>query len=286
MNVLVLGAGGMAGHLIALYLREQGWAVDTLSATNPLDSKTHLIDVTDQKRLTNFLTNRHYDAVINCIALLVKPSEEHKDLAVYLNSYLPHFLATFYKDNKTKVIQIGSDGIFSGEHAPYAEDALPDGTSFYGRTKALGELDNDKDLTFRLSITGPDTRPNAPGLFNWFLTQPKGSEISGYTNVMWSGVTTLEIAKAIKAAIEQNLTGVYHLTPKDTISKFDLLQLLQAVFDRKDVTITPSTGSAVGTTLTSKRHDFKYQVPDYKTMIEDLKTWIHTRQKLYNHYER
>lgn len=281
----MLGAGGMAGHLIALYLREQGYAVDTLSATNPLDSKTYLMDVTDQKRFKNFLSTHHYDAVINCIALLVKPSEEHKDLAVYLNSYLPHVLESQYKDSKTKVIQIGSDGVFSGEQAPYDEDALPDGTSFYGRTKALGELDNSKDLTFRLSINGPDMRPDAPGLCNWFLTQ-KDAEIFGYTNVMWSGVTTLELAKAIKAAIEQNLTGVYHLAPEDTISKYDLLQLLQASFDRRDVAIKPSEGSLVGTTLTSKRNDFKYQVPDYKTMISDVKKWVDAHLKIYKHYEK
>ena len=52
------------------------------------------------------------------------------------------------------------------------------------------------------------------------------NEIKGYTNVFWSGVTTLELARCIEIAIEKKLTGLYHLTNYEKISKFELLQLI------------------------------------------------------------
>ena len=122
------------------------------------------------------------------------------------------------------------------------------------------------------------------GLFNWFYSQH--GEVSGYTNVLWSGITTVELARAIQAALEQDLAGLYHLAPKDTISKFDLLQLFKEVFDRRNIELKPVEGEAVGTTLTSAKKDFRYQVPDYQTMVHDMKVWIEKHPKLYKHYER
>ncbi|HEV7454991.1 MAG TPA: sugar nucleotide-binding protein [Candidatus Saccharimonadales bacterium] len=282
MKILVLGAGGMAGHVVSLYLRENGFTVDTLSAKNALDERTHLIDVMDHKMFKAFLDAHHYDVVVNCIGLLVKPSEEHKDTAIYLNAYLPHFLEAYYQDSKTKVIHIGSDAVFSSKNPPYREDAACDGESFYGRTKALGEIQNAKDLTFRMSIVGPDMNRDGKSLFNWFYAQ-KG-EIFGYTNVLWNGVTTIELAKGVKAAIEQDLTGIYHLIANDSISKFALLQLFKEVFKRSGTTVTASEGIATGAALVNTRTGFKHQVPDYKTMIKDMKAWMENHPKLYSHY--
>jgi dTDP-4-dehydrorhamnose reductase len=284
MNILVLGAGGMAGHVITLYLRENGFSVDTLSAHNKLDEKTHLIDVTVDAELKDFLENNTYDVVVNCIALLTKPSEEQKALAVYLNAYLPRFLEEHYKDTKTKIIHISTDAVFATTHSPYKEDNKYSGESFYGRTKALGEIDNDKDVSFRLSIVGPSMQVDGSGLFNWFYSQ-KG-EIQGYSNIVWNGITTTELAKAIMAAIEQNVTGIYHLSPKEDISKFDLLQLFKEIFERNDITVKPVEGSAIGTTLINTRKDFDYTIPDYKTMVSEMKTWIENHPKLYPHYEK
>lgn len=284
MKVLVLGATGMAGHVVSLYLQESGINVTTVSAHNSLDQNTHLVDVTDIEKLQAFLDDNQYDIVINCIGLLVKQSNEKKDLAVYLNAYLPHFLERYYADSKTKIIHISSNGIFSSKNPPYTEDSAYDGESFYGRSKALGELLNAKDLTIRLSIIGPELNQEGTSLFNWFYHQT--GEISGYTNVLWNGITTLELAKAIKAAIEQNLVGVYHLVPDETISKFELLRLLKEVFDRKDIHVNPVKGAHLDGTLVSTRKDFAYQVADYKTMIADMKTWIDGHSNLYKQYEK
>ncbi len=281
MKVLVLGAGGMAGHVVSLYLKENGLTVDTQSARNTLDKDTHLIDAMDIQKLETLLEYNQYDVVINCIGLLVKQSEERKDLAVYLNAYLPHFLENYYKDSSTKIIHVSSNGVFASK-GPHQEEDIYDGNSFYGHSKALGEIINEKDLTLRLSIIGPEIRKDGTSLFNWFYNQT--GTISGYTNVLWNGITTIELAKAICAALRQEITGIYHLVPNETISKFDLLQLFKEVFARKDVTINPIQGESSDSTLINTRKDFDFSVLPYDKMIEDMKVWISEHSRLYPHY--
>lgn len=272
----------MAGHVVSLHLKESGHKVDTLSARNRLDKNTHLVDVTDLSNFEKFLDNHSYDVIVNCIGLLVKESEQHKNLAVYLNSYLPHFLESRYRDG-AKIIHLSTDCVFSGKQPPYSEDSEYDGQTFYDRSKALGEIINDKDLAFRMSIVGPDMSKSGTGLFNWFFQQ--SGDITGFTNAMWTGVTTIELAKAINAAIDQNLTGLYHLVPEGNISKFELLKLFKEVFNRQDIVIKPDANFAVDKSLINTRTDFKYDIPSYQSMVEDMKQWILDHKQLYKNYE-
>ncbi|NDD84741.1 NAD-dependent epimerase/dehydratase family protein, partial [bacterium] len=217
MKVLVLGAGGMAGHVVATHFREQDYDVETISSTKPVFGDTTLLDVTNQDAFSEYLEGRDYSAIVNCIGILVKQSEEQKDLSTYLNSYLPHMLEARYRNTATKIIHLSTDCVFSGKNAPYTEDAPYDGELFYDRTKALGEIKNDKDLTLRMSIIGPDLSPSGTGLFNWFMSQ--SGNINGYSKSIWNGITTIELAKAIEEAIAQDVTGLYHLVPSGNISK-------------------------------------------------------------------
>lgn len=284
MRVLVLGAGGMAGHVIATHLKESGLLVDTVSAKNMLDNTTTLIDATDQRLLDDYLSKNKYDIIVNAIGILVKQSENRKDLSTYLNSYLPHHLEFLFKNTDTKIIHLSTDCVFSGKNAPYNEDSAYDGELFYDRTKALGEIINNKDLTFRMSIIGPDTQESGIGLFNWFYAQT--GEILGFTNAIWNGITTIELAKAIKSAIDQNITGLYHLVPDENISKYNLIELFKNIFSRTDISIKPDDRLSLDKTLVNNRTDFNYIVPGYTQMIEEMKQWIDTHNELYTHYER
>lgn len=209
MKVLILGSTGMAGHLITLYFQQQGHEVTAFSNTPFPYCKNIIGDAFDTKMFKQMLIDDEYDAVINCIGILNEAAEEKKSAAVYLNSYLPHLIADMLKDKKTKLIQMSTDCVFAGNGGPYYEDSLRDGKTFYDRTKALGEVEDDKNLTFRNSIVGPDMNPNGIGLFNWFMKQ-KGT-IQGFSGAIWTGVTTLTLAKAIEQAIKENLTGLYNL---------------------------------------------------------------------------
>lgn len=282
MKFLILGATGMAGHTISLYLHEQGHEVTTFSRTAFPYGKNITGDSTDEWLLFSMLLKEEYDVVINCIGVLNEACEVTHSRAVFLNSYLPHSIANTLKNTPTKIIHMSTDCVFSGQSPPYSEQSMPDGTTFYDRTKALGEINDNKNLTFRNSIIGPDMKTNGIGLFNWFMKQQ--GTLNGYTGAIWTGVTTLTLAKAMERAAVENLTGLYHLVNNQSIRKFDLLNLFNTHFKAGQLTIVPSDAVKADKTLVNNRNDFSFKVPSYETMIREMKEWIETHQELYPHY--
>jgi len=281
---LVLGSTGMAGHTISLYLSEQGHEVTAFS-TKPFPYCKNLIgDAMDRGCMTSILQEDVYDVVINCIGVLNQDCDHEPSRAVYLNSYFPHFLADTLKKRSTKLIHMSTDCVFSGRSGSYNENSFRDGETFYDRTKALGEIDDQKNLTFRNSIIGPDLKENGIGLLNWFMKQ-QGS-INGYSKAIWTGVTTLTLAKALERAANENLTGIYQLVNNESISKFDLLGLFNKHMKENKVRILPSEEVIVNKSLVNNRNDFSFQVPSYEQMVLEMKEWVFRHQELYPHYFR
>ncbi len=279
MKILILGATGMAGHTISLYFIESGYKVTTLSR-HPFPFGNNITgDATDFTFLKKVIGTNSYDVIINCIGILNKDAEENQYSAVLLNSLLPRAIVEWTKTTKTKLIHMSTDCVFAGNTGPYSENSIPDGISIYDRSKALGEVNDFKNLTFRNSIIGPDMNPNGIGLFNWFMKQKK--PILGYSEAIWTGVTTLTLAKAMKCAINQNLTGLYNLVNNDSINKFDLLELFNKNFRDSSVDITKSNQLKMDKTLINTRNDFTFVVPSYEKMIEEMKSWVVDHKDIY-----
>lgn len=281
MKYLVLGAGGMAGHLITNYLIEQNEIVEGLERRNLPFCKTHVIDATNFDKVKNIIQNNDYDIIINCIGLLNQNAEDNVDQAILLNAYLPHFLAKITKETNTRVFQMSTDCVFSGKKGHYTELDLPDGETYYDRTKALGELNDNKNLTFRNSIVGPDINCNGIGLFNWFMKQ--SGEIKGFEKSIWTGVTTLTLAKAMHKASKQNLTGIYNLVNNDNISKYDLLELFNK-YSGKELRINKVEGIKQDKSLYRTRNDFEFTVPSYEQQVSEMFQWIDEHKELYTLY--
>ena len=282
MKILVLGANGMAGHTISLYFIEKGYDVTTFSLSPVSYGKNIVGDALDTPFMKLLLLKDDFDVVINCIGLLVKGCEQNPDRAIYLNSYLPHFVVNTLKERETKFIQMSTDCVFAGNAGPYYEDSEPDGQHLYDKTKALGEINDTKNLTFRNSIIGPDINPHGSGLFNWFMGQ-KG-EINGFTKAIWTGVTTLTLAKAMESAVEENLTGLKNLVNNDTINKFDMLGLFNRHLKSNLITILPTENLNIDKSLLTKRRDFSFAVPSYEEMVVEMKEWIYSHKDIYPHY--
>ncbi len=282
MKFLILGCNGMAGHTISLYLKENGHEVMGFDRQKSQYIKSVSGDACDIDFVKNLIADGKYDSVINCIGILNQFAEQNKSLAAFLNGYFPHFLAEVTSSTDTQVIHMSTDCVFSGKKGQYTESDFKDGESFYDRSKALGELDDDKNITLRNSIVGPDINPQGIGLMNWFMQQQ--GAISGYTKAMWTGQTTLQLAKTMEAAARERASGLYNTVPDTSISKFDLLGLFNKYLKNDSMVINPIEGVNADKSLKRTRYEFDYKIPDYEVMVSELADWVIKHKDMYPHY--
>ena len=283
MKFLVLGCNGMAGHITSLYLKEQGHEVFGFDRTKSALVNSVSGDARNTDQLRTIIDDGKYDSVINCIGILNQFAENNKALASFLNGYLPHFLAETTDGTDTQVIHMSTDCVFSGKRGQYTEDDYPDGETFYDRSKALGELNDCKNITLRNSIVGPDINENGIGLLNWFMKQT--GEINGFTGAMWTGQTTLQLAKTMEVAAKEKAHGLFNTVPDHAISKFELLGLFNKYMRYDAVKINPVVGVSADKSLKRTKFEFDYLIPDYEIMVAELAEWIKMHKALYPHYD-
>jgi dTDP-4-dehydrorhamnose reductase len=234
-KILLLGGRGMAGHMVNYYLEKTGkYDIVNTCFQKKANEKSILLDVRNKEKIKDVIDSVKPDIVINCVGILIKEANENPKMAMEINGFFPHYLEELGKEKHFMTIHLSTDCIFSGEKGNYTTEDIPDADDYYGKSKAVGELKNDRDLTIRTSIIGPELNPDGVGLFQWFMSQK--DEINGYDKVYWTGLTTLELAKIIDRAIEINLTGLHHIVPDQKISKYDLLNLIAEIF-QKDIVI-------------------------------------------------
>ena len=281
-KVLLFGATGMAGHMAYYYLNGTGkYDICNVVYRTKLTDDSIIVDVTDKYAVSQVVRDVRPELIINCVGVLIKGSIEHPDNAIFINAYFPHLLKKLSDEVGAKLIHISTDCVFSGKKGNYVEDDFRDADDVYGRSKALGEIIGDKDLTIRTSIIGPELKKNGEGLFHWFMHQ--SGQIRGFRTAVWGGVTTLELAKSIDVAVERNTTGLIQLSNGVGISKYDLLHLFQRIWNKYDIEILPFDGNRIDKSI-AKSARFDYEVPDYETMLEEQLTWLKVHQNLYNRY--
>ena len=228
--------------------------------------------VKDLNYLTRIVENSKPDIIVNCIGILVKACEENHLNALLLNACFPYVLADMTKSIPTKIIHLSTDCVFNGKKGKYSETDEPDGEGMYPQTKILGELNDGKNLTLRLSIIGDELKDNGSGLFHW-ITSQTDMTVKGYARAMWNGITTLELAKQLDKIINTDLTGIYHLAPDFNISKFTLLRKIIRIF-KKAVTVIPDYKFKQDKTLVNNRiKEYDPCIPDYETQLIEMKEW-------------
>ena len=271
----------MLGHqVVSYFLNFDDYDVIDIAFRSKLREKTIVSDVTNKTTFEKVVTELKPDFIVNCIGILIHGSSNVEN-AIYLNAYLPHQLKKISKNIGAKLIHISTDCVFSGDKGGYTESDIRDGRGIYSQTKILGEIEDDSNLTLRTSIVGAELKDNGEGIFHWFMGQQ--GDISGFTKAIWSGVTTIELAKAVKWSIDNNITGLYHITNNSSITKYELLKLFQK-YTKKDIDIKPVDGKNVDKSFIDTRLLMKYKIPPYEQMISDMVKNLTNNKSLYHNY--
>lgn len=240
MRILILGASGMLGHKMHETLARTHEVVSTTRGT--LDELPTVaeqffargglregFDATTSGGLEALLGELEPEAVVNCIGVIKQRDAAHDALeSIAINSLFPHQLASVCSPRGVRVVHFSTDCVFSGDKGSYTEDDLSDARDLYGRTKYLGELEGEGVLTVRSSIIGRELA-NFESLVEWFLAQ-RGS-IRGFSRAIYSGLTTLEMAKLVQRLLEEHpgLSGVWHIA-SGAVSKHELLLMMRDCF--------------------------------------------------------
>ncbi len=113
---------------------------------------------------------------------------------------------------------------------------------------------------------------NKTELFEWFLSQ-KNNKIKGFTNVIYSGITTNRMAQFILDIINlfPNMHGLFNVS-SFSISKYELLKIFNNKFEN-NVIIEPDESYHSNKSLdSSKFYDYTgFKKPNWEELIIDLK---------------
>lgn len=234
------------------------------------------MDIEDTARTIEFFTQikNDFDFVINCVGLLVQDSIARPDRAAVINAWFPHCIEQCLRNSRTKLIHLSTDCVFDGQKGNYAESDTHTEMNFYGKSKSLGEVNNSKDITFRMSIIGPELKSSGTGLMKWVLDNPN-TELQGWDNAWWNGITTLELAKCIEKYINNPvISGVYHLVNNNnSINKYDLLRKINHIYSLGKTIVRTQGPKPVNKILVDTRTGFDFSISDYDTQLTELKNF-------------
>ena len=280
MRLLILGGSGMLGHQLwrGLHAQHDTWVtlrrpVADFAVHNLFDEAKaiQLDDITDDTALERALGQAKPEAVINCVGL-IKQRDEASDEALTLrvNAEFPHRLAKRCGEAGARLIHFSTDCIFAGTKGNYTESDPSDAADLYGQSKHQGEVADAHSVTLRTSVIGHELGTNL-ALLDWFLSQ-RGQAISGFTKAIYSGFTTLEMARIVDRILTQHpaLSGVWHVA-SESISKFALLQLCREKLGWEGV-IEPNDEFVCDRSLNADRFNQAtgYTPPSWEAMISEL----------------
>lgn len=255
MKILVLGENGMLGSQLMKTLSKNHEVIGTSS-----EKGYHIDSIDDIYKFENLIKTN--DFAINCIGI-IKQKESTPEQQILINGLFPQEMSMICATCGVKFIQISTDCVFSGMKGDYRHNDFRDAADIYGMSKALGEINDDEHLTIRTSIIGHE-KNSKYGLLEWFLHSE--GKVSGYSNVWYSGVTTLELAKFIdKEFLNYHTAGLVHFVgPK--INKYDLLNIVKKVYG-KEIEIEKNEEVKLDRSLRS----MGLVAPSWEQMLQELR---------------
>src|SRR5919112_1576393 len=156
MKVLITGAGGMVGRLLAEHCRALGDEVESFDHAG--------LDIADERAVREVFARVRPDAALNCAAWTdVDGCELDPQRAFLVNSQGVEALATAARINGASFVTVSTDYVFDGrrEHHFYTQRDDPHPLSAYGAAKLEGER-RAQAASARTSVARAAARPCAP----------------------------------------------------------------------------------------------------------------------------
>lgn len=261
-KVIVLGSKGMLGSCVYDYFdREDGF--DVFRNDERFPSEEFFLKMDD-------LLIDEETFVVNCVGAIPQKTD-----LFHVNWELPFIFERKYPN--VKFIHPSTDCEFSGQMGTavwYTEFSETDAKDPYGVSKKLGTeivLNSKNGKAIRSSIIGlkeGDTK----SFVGWLMSED--GDVTGYSDQLWNGVTTLEWCKACKHMIKSWETSpkLAQISTKP-ITKGELAKIVLRVFGKKNKVIMVKSGKPHRKTL-AKNFAYKNSLMSIWLQLLELKNFF------------
>jgi dTDP-4-dehydrorhamnose reductase len=257
-TVLVTGSNGLLGQKITenILLNKQYNLIATSKGSNRYPVKDGYVyaemDILDPGQVRNVVAQYKPDAIIHTAAMTnVDTCQVEKKLAHALNVEAVKTLVAVCETMNIQLIHLSTDFVFDGEQGPYEESAEPNPLSYYGQTKVEAE-ELVKNSHCRWSIIrtilvyGIVKDMSRSNIVLWAKNALEKAAPLNVVNDQWRMPTLAEdLAWACLAAVEKEVTGIYHVSGKDMMSVSELVGRVADYFNLDKSLMTEVSSSTL-----------------------------------------
>ena len=215
MRVLVTGAGGQVGSLVA----------GQLAGHEVLATDRDTFDLTDRENVESVVASFGPHVIINCAAYTdVDGCERNPDLAYAVNALGVRHLAVASRRIDAHVVHVSTDFVFDGQLGrPYREWDTPNPLSEYGRSKLGGEQELERHAgSWSIARTAWVYGDTARDFFSWVVKNYAAGELRGIADDQYASPTyALDLAHVLVQLATRRSQGVFHVVNAGSSNRWD-----------------------------------------------------------------
>ena len=231
-KVLIIGASGFLGsYCFNKFLEDNRFEVKGTRYSS-LNKNLSKIDYTDSFALLDFIRMSRPNYIVWCAGLKkLSLTEKDSKLARKQNFYPIKTIVKYQKDHKdVSLIFVSTDYVFNGLKGNYKPLDPTNPSTNYGKSKASAENYIIKQSpNYSILRAGAIIGPGSVFL-NWLVDKIKSNETIELYDNFFTPTPIKNIFKAINVLINSSKNGIYHVSGKQKLSRYEFGNLLKKHF--------------------------------------------------------
>lgn len=226
-KVLITGISGFIGHYLHFYCPQNINLSGTYYTKKPdfNETKLYYLDLLDVEKFISIAPE--FDVVVHCAAdSKLESCEKQADYTYEINTIATKNLVKWSEKQKSRFIYFSTDIVFKGDKGNYIETDKPDPINVYGRTKLAGEdeilSEHSNAVIARIALCLGKGLSRTQSFIDWLRNRIALKENANlFSDEFRTPVSAKYIAKTVWELVNNNFTGVIHLTGKEKIDRYN-----------------------------------------------------------------
>jgi len=231
-KVLIIGASGFLGsYCFNKFLEDNRFEVKGTRYSS-LNKNLSKIDYTDSFALLDFIRMSRPNYIVWCAGLKkLSLTEKDSELARKQNFYPIKTIVKYQKEHEdVSLIFVSTDYVFNGLKGNYKPLDPTNPSTNYGKSKASAENYIIKQSpNYSILRAGAIIGPGSIFL-NWLVDKIKSNETIELYDNFFTPTPIKNIFKAINVLINSSKNGIYHVSGKQKLSRYEFGNLLKKHF--------------------------------------------------------